>query len=66
VVVGHDDVEPSFLGLRYLVDGRDPTVDGEGQATALVGETGERLAADAVALVEATREVPDDVRPELA
>ena len=66
VMVGDDHVEPSFLGLGHLVDGRDPAVDGEDEPAALVGEPGERLAADAVALVEATREMPGDVGAELA
>ena len=66
VMVGDDDVEPAFSGLGDLVDGRDPAVDGEDEPATLVGEPGKRVAADAVALVEAAREVPGDVGAELA
>ncbi len=66
VMVGDDDVEPPFSSLGHLVDSRDPAVDGEDEAATLVREPGKRLAADAVALVEAARQVPGDVRAELA
>ena len=66
VMVGDDDVEPAFSRLGDLVDGRDPAVDGEDEPAAFVREPGKRLAADAVALVEAAREVPGDVCAELA
>jgi hypothetical protein len=65
VVVGHDDVEPAQPGVRHLVDRRDPAVDGEDEAAAVLGETRERAAADAVALVEPARQMPFDVCAEL-
>src|SRR5581483_7898848 len=52
VVVGDDDVEAAFPRLGHLRSRRDPTVDREDEPTALVREPGERLAADAVSLVE--------------
>ena len=61
VMVGDEDVEPPFSRLGDLGDGRDSAVDGEDEPAALVREPCERLAADAVALVEATREMPGHV-----
>src|SRR4029079_12493621 len=52
--------------LVHFVDGRDRAVDGEDEPAALVGEPGERLAADSVAFVEATRQMPGDLCAELA
>ena len=66
VMVGDDDVEPAFSRLGDLGDRRDPAVDGEDEPTALLRESGQRLAADAVALVEAARQVPGDLGAELA
>ena len=66
VMVRDDDVEAAFFRLGHLGDGRDPAVDGEDEPAALVGEPGERLAADAVAFVEATRQMPGDLGAELA
>ncbi len=66
VVVGHDHLEPERLRLGDLLDGRDPAVDGEDEPDALLGEPTERVARHAVALLEAAREVPHDVRAELA
>ena len=63
-MVGHDDVE-TVARLGHLGGGRDPAVDGEDEPAALVRESGQRLAANAVALVEAAREMPGDVRAEL-
>ena len=65
-MVGDDDVEPARRRLGDLGGGRDPAVDGQDEPAALVGEPRERLAADAVALVEAAREMPVDVGAELA
>ena len=64
-MVGDDDVEPAFSRLGDLGNGRDPAVDGEDEPAAFVREPGKRLAADAVALVEAAREVPVDLCTEL-
>ena len=66
VVVGDDDVEAAFPRLGHLGDGRDPAVDGEDEPAPLVREPRERLAADAVTFVEATRQVPCDLGAELA
>ena len=66
VVVGHDHLEPEGLRLRDLVDGGDPAVDRQHEPDALVGEPAEGVARDAVALLEAARKMPDDVRAELA
>ena len=65
-MVGHDHLEPERLRLRDLLDGGDPAVDGQDEADSLFHEPTERLARDAVALFEAAREMPDDVRAELA
>ncbi|MBV8561704.1 MAG: hypothetical protein JOZ56_01300 [Actinobacteria bacterium] len=66
MVVGDDHLEPVSLRLLDLGDGGDAAVDGENEAAALVGEAREGLAANAVALVEAARQVPRDVGAELA
>src|SRR6185312_313328 len=59
-------VEPALLRLLDLRDSGDSAVDGQDEAATVVGEPGERLAADAVALVETTRQVPRDIGTELA
>src|SRR5207247_4044515 len=66
VVVRDDDVEAARLRTRDLIDGSDPAVDGEDEAAPLVGQPVERLAGDAVALVEAAGQMPVDIRPEPA
>src|SRR2546425_936452 len=66
VVVGDDDVEPARPRLGDLLDRRHAAVDGQDQPTALVGETREGLALEAVALLEAARQVPLDLGTELA
>src|SRR5687767_12432923 len=66
MVVGDDDVEPLRPRLGELLDGGDAAVDGEHEATPLVSQARERLALDSVALLEAARQVPDDVGAELA
>jgi hypothetical protein len=53
VVVGDDDVETERPRARDLVQCRDPAVDRQDEAAALLGQPRDRLAADAVALVEA-------------
>ena len=57
---------PRALRLGDLLDRGDAAVDGEHEPAALVGEPLERDADDAVALVEAARQVPVDVGAELA
>jgi hypothetical protein len=66
VVVGHDHVEAERLRPRDLFDCGDPAVDRQHERAALIREALDRVARDAVALVEAAREVPVDVRAELA
>ena len=66
VMVRDDDLEPARARLGDLLDRGHAAVDGEDEPAALVGEPRERLALDAVALLEAARQVPDDVRAELA
>ena len=64
VVVGDDDVESARLRARDLLDGRDPAVDGQHESAAVVGEPVERLAGEAVTLVEPARQVPVGVGAE--
>ena len=66
VVVGDDDVEPELARVRDLLDRGHAAVDGQHEADALAGQPGQRLAGDAVALVEAARQVVRHVRAELA
>ena len=66
VMVGHDHLEAERDRLRDLLHRGDPAVDGENQPDSLAGHAGERVAGDAVALLEAARKVPDDVRAQLA
>ena len=65
VVVGDDHVEPELARAGDLVDRGDPAVDGEHEVDAVRGELLDRLAGEAVALVEPTREAPFDVGAEL-
>ena len=65
MVVRDDDLEPALAGLGDLLDGRDPAVDGEDEADAVVREARQRLPRDAVALLEPARQVPHDVGAEL-
>ncbi len=65
MVVRDDDVEPALPGLGDLLDGRDPAVDGEDEADAVVREARQRLPRDAVAFLEPARQVPHDVGAEL-
>jgi hypothetical protein len=66
VVIGDDDLEACLLRRPDFLDGGDPAVDGEDEAHALAGETRQRLAAHAVALLEPARQVVGDVGAELA
>ena len=65
VVVGDDDVEPQLFRASHLGDRGDPAVDGEDEGAPVTGQPVERLARDAVPLLEPAREVPGDVRAEL-
>ena len=65
-MVGDDDLEPAPRRLGDLLDGGDPAVDRQDEPDPVVGEPAQRLARDAVALLEAARQVPVGVRPELA
>ena len=66
VVVGDDHLEAACARVGDLGRGRDPAVDGHDETAAVVSEPRERLAPDAVALVESAGQVPRDVRAELA
>ena len=55
MVVGDDDVETELSCAPDLFDGGDAAVDGEDEPAPLLREPLQRLAADAVALVEAAR-----------
>jgi hypothetical protein len=66
VVVGHDDLQPELARPANLVDRGDPAVDRQDETAALVGEAFERVAADAVALVEPARQMPLHVGAELS
>ena len=65
MVVGDDHLEAARLRRGDLLDGRDPAVDGEQEAAALVGQPRDRDVRDAVALLEPARQVPFDVGAEL-
>ena len=66
VVIRDDDLEAVRLRAGDLLDGGDAAVDGQDEPAALVGETVERLAREAVALVEAARQMPVRVGAERA
>ena len=63
-MVGDDHLEAARLRGSDLLDRRDPAVDGHEQAATLVGEPRDRVAGDAVALLEAARQMPFDVGAE--
>ena len=65
MMVADDDLESERLGCRDLGGRGDPAIDRQDETAAVVGQPRERLAADAVALVEAARQVPLDLGPEL-
>jgi len=66
VMIRDDDLEPARPRLGNLLDRGHAAVDGEDEPAALVGEPRKRFALDAVALLEAARQMPDNVRTELA
>ena len=66
VVIGDDDVETEFARPAHFLDRGDAAVDREDEPATFRGQSFERLAADAVALVEAARQMPLDVGSELA
>ncbi len=66
VVVGDHDVDSERLRVSDLFDGGDPAVDGEHEPAPVLGELRQRLPAEAVALLEAARQVPRDVCAQLA
>src|SRR5919204_3062637 len=66
MVIRHDDLEPQGPRRSDLLDRGDPTVDGDDEPASLFGETREGLARYPVSLVEAAREMPRNVGPELA
>ena len=65
MVIGDDHLEPARLRAGDLLDGGDPAVDRQDEPDALVRQSLERLARDAVALLEPARQMPADVRAEL-
>ena len=60
-MVGDDHLETAGLRLGDLLHSGDPTVDGEHEPAALACQPFECRAIDAVALVEAARQVPVDL-----
>ena len=66
MVVGDDHVEPRRLRLGDLRHGRDSAVHGHDEPAVLARKARQRLASDPVALLEAARQMPFDVRAELA
>jgi hypothetical protein len=66
MVVGHDHVEATGARGGHLLDRRDPAVDGQDEPAALVREPVDRVARDAVPLLEPAREVPLHLGAELA
>ena len=65
-MVGDDHVEAELARMPNLVDGGDAAIDCQDETASLPGESLQRLAADAVALVEAARQMPFHVGAELA
>ena len=66
MVVGDDHFQAASPRLCDLLDRGHAAVDGEHEAAPFVGESRQGLALDAVALLEAARQVPGDVGSELA
>src|SRR6266540_3922601 len=66
VMVGDDHVQPELARVVNLFHRGDAAIDREDQTAAFLGQTLERLPADAVALVEPARQMPFDLRSELA
>ena len=66
VVVCDDDLEAGGARLGHLLDRSDPAVDREQKRTFLAGQPCQGLAGHAVALLEAARKVPVDLRAQPA
>ena len=66
MVVGDDDLEPERARVLDLRDRGDAAVDGDDEVEAFLGEPRERVGVQAVALLEARRQVPRDVGVQLA
>jgi hypothetical protein len=66
VVVGDDDVEAAGARGRHLVDGGDAAVDRDQQIAPARPQAADRSFGEAVAVVEAARDEPGDVRAEAA
>ena len=64
-MVGDHDFETSRLCFRDLLDRGYPAVDREHEPDAVVGQSSQGRARDAVTLLEAARKVPDHVGAEL-
>jgi hypothetical protein len=65
-MVRDDDLEVAPPRLGDLLDRGHAAINREDEPAALVGQPRKCFALDAVALLEAARQVPDDVRAELA
>jgi hypothetical protein len=61
VVIGDNHLEPERARVLDLGDGRDPAVDREHEVEPLLGEPRQRLAVQAVALLEPRGKMPGDV-----
>ena len=66
MVIGDDDLEPERARVLDLGDGGDPAVDRQHELEPLLGEPRQRVGVQAVALLEARRQMPRDVGAELA
>src|ERR1700693_111728 len=66
VMIGDDHLETARLRLGNLCNSGGAAIDREHEPATLIGEARERLAAHAVPLVEAARQMPVDVGAELA
>ena len=66
MVVGDDHVETELTRARDLLHRGDPAVDRQHEVDAVLGEALDRLRREPVPLLEAARQAPLDVRPELA
>ena len=66
VVVGDHDVDSERPRMSDLIDRGDPAVDGEHEPASVLCELRQRLPAEAVALLEAARQMPRHVCAQLA
>ena len=66
VVIGDDHLEPERARVLDLGDGRDAAVDRQDEVEALLGEPRQRLAVQAVPLLEPRGKMPRDVGVQLA